>query len=109
METEKLSAVTAAVIADAAFDVTAEATRFSTQRYREIIEHVRRTGELPQAMSPVHAVHAGEQAERAPSLSLADRWRQIAKSYWTLARKYTEMSRLRREPALECHRDDAQN
>jgi hypothetical protein len=49
METEKLSAVTAAVLADAAFDVTGEATRFSTQRYREIIEHVRRTGELPSA------------------------------------------------------------
>jgi hypothetical protein len=107
METEKLSAVTAAVLADAAFDVTAEATRFSTQRYREIIEHVRRTGELPQAMSPMHAVHVGEQAERASSPSPGDRWRQIAKRYWTLARKYTEMSRLRRKPALECRRDDA--
>jgi hypothetical protein len=47
METDRLSAVTAAVLADAAFDVTGEATRFSTQRYREIIEHIRRTGEMP--------------------------------------------------------------
>jgi hypothetical protein len=109
METEKLSAVTAAVLADAAFDVTGEAARFSTQRYREIIEHVRRTGELPSAMSPMREAHAGEQADRAPSPSLAGGWRQIAKSYWALARKYTEMSRLRRKPALECHRDDAQN
>jgi hypothetical protein len=109
METKRLSAVTAAVLADAAFDVTAEAARFSTQRYREIIEHVRRTGELPQAMSPMHAVHVGEHAERAPSPSLADRWRQIAKSYWTLARKYTKTRRPRRKPALECHRHDAQN
>ena len=51
METEKLSAVTAAVLADAAFDATGGATRFSTQRYREIIEYVRRTGELPPVMS----------------------------------------------------------
>jgi hypothetical protein len=47
METDRLSAVTAAVLADAAFDVTGETTRFSTQRYREIIEHIRRTGEMP--------------------------------------------------------------
>jgi hypothetical protein len=47
METDRLSAVTAAVLADAAFDVTGEATRFSTEHYREIIEHIRRTGEMP--------------------------------------------------------------
>jgi hypothetical protein len=75
-----------------------------------MIERVRPTGELPQAMSPMHAVHAGEQAERAPSPSLADRWREIAKSYWgRLARQYTQMGRLKKKLALECHRDDPQN
>ena len=109
METEKLSAVTAAVLADAAFDATGGATRFSTQRYREIIEYVRRTGELPPVMSSTCAVHAGEQAERALPPSIADRWRQIAKSYWALARQYTELSRLRKKPVLVCYKDDAQN
>ena len=51
METDRLSAVTAAVLADAAFDVTGEATRFSTQRYPEIIEHIRRTIAKPQHIS----------------------------------------------------------
>jgi hypothetical protein len=91
METEKISAVTAAVLADAA----GEATGFSTQRYREIIEHVRQTGELPQALSPIRAVHANEQAERALSPGLADGWLQVAKTYWALARQYTGMGRLR--------------
>jgi hypothetical protein len=49
MESEKLSAVTAAVLADAAFEAVGEATKFSTLRYREIIEQIRQTGELPPA------------------------------------------------------------
>ena len=60
METDRLSAVTAAVLADAAFDVTGETTRFSTQRYREIIEHIRRTGEMPhQPCRPTPATDIG--------------------------------------------------
>jgi hypothetical protein len=105
METEKISAVTAAVLADAA----GEATGFSTQRYREVIEHVRQTGELPQALSPIRVVHANEQAERVFSPGLADRWLQIAKTYWVLARQYTGMSRLRKKPATARHTDDASN
>ena len=49
MESEKLSAVTAAVLADATFEAVGEATKFSTQRYREIVEQIRQTGELPPA------------------------------------------------------------
>ena len=47
-----MDAVTAAVLADAAFDAVGEATKFSTQRYREIIEQIRQSGELPQAWRP---------------------------------------------------------
>ena len=47
MDTEKLSAVTAAVLADAAFEAVGEATKFSTQRYRETIDQIRQTGGLP--------------------------------------------------------------
>jgi hypothetical protein len=86
-----MDAVTAAVLADATFDAVGEATRFSTQRYREIIEQIRQSGELPQAMSHVRAVHASGEAERALLSGLADGWRQVAKSYWALARQYTEM------------------
>ena len=39
----------------------------------------------------VRAIHADEQAERAVSPGLADRWRAVAKSYRALARQYTEM------------------
>jgi hypothetical protein len=81
-----MDAVTAAVLADAAFDAVGEATRFSTQRYREISEQIRQSGELPQAMSHMRAVRASEQAGRALLPGLADRWRQVAKSYWALAR-----------------------
>jgi hypothetical protein len=105
METEKISAVIAAVLVDAA----GEATGFSTQRYREVIEHVRQTGELPQALSPIRPAHANEQAERALSPGFADRWLQIAKTYWVLARRYTGMSRLRKKPATARHTDDASN
>ena len=85
-----MDAVTAAVLADTAFDAVGEATRFSTQRYREIIEQIRQSGELPQAMGHMRAVHASEQAERAlPRLAI--RWRQVAKSYWELARHHTDM------------------
>ena len=41
-----MDAVTAAVLADAAFDAVGEATHFSTQRYRETIEQFRRTEKL---------------------------------------------------------------
>ena len=80
-----MDAVTAAVLADAAFDAVGEATRFSTQRYREIIEQIRQSGELPPAMSHVRAVHASGEAERA------DMWRQVVKRYWGLARHHTKM------------------
>ena len=52
METEKLDAVTAAVLADATFDAVGVAAKFSTQQYRETIEQIRQTGELPQAWRP---------------------------------------------------------
>ena len=45
----------------------------------------------------VRAIQADEQAERAISPGLADRWRAIAKSYRTLARQHTEM-KYRRQP-----------
>jgi hypothetical protein len=45
----------------------------------------------------VRAIHADEQAERAVSPGLADRWRAIAKSYRTLARQHIEMQ-YRRQP-----------
>jgi hypothetical protein len=41
-----MDAVTTAILADAAFDAVGEATRFSTQRYREMVEQLRQTGEL---------------------------------------------------------------
>jgi hypothetical protein len=39
----------------------------------------------------VRAVYADEQAERAISPSLADRWHEVAKSYRKLARQHTAM------------------
>ena len=45
----------------------------------------------------VRAIQADEQAERAVSPGLADRWRAVAKSYRTLARQHTEM-KYRRQP-----------
>ena len=45
----------------------------------------------------VRAIHADEQAERAVSPGLSDRWRAVAKSYRTLARQQTEM-KYRRQP-----------
>ena len=45
----------------------------------------------------VRAIQADEQAERALSPGLADRWRAVAKSYRTLARQHTEM-KYRRQP-----------
>ena len=45
----------------------------------------------------VRAIQADEQAERAISPGLADRWRAVAKSYRTLARQHTEM-KYRRQP-----------
>ena len=47
-ETEELSVVTAA----AAFDAVADATNFSSKRYRETLEKMRRTGEFPQTWRP---------------------------------------------------------
>ena len=49
METEELNVVTAAVLADAAFEAEA---KFSSKRYRETIEKMRRTGEFPQTWRP---------------------------------------------------------
>jgi hypothetical protein len=43
----------------------------------------------------VRAIHAAEQAERAVSPGLADRWRAVAKSYRTLALQHTEMKNRR--------------
>jgi hypothetical protein len=54
-----MDAVAAAVLADAAFDAVGEATRFSTQRYREIIEQIRQSGELPRL--------ARAQAKKSPA------------------------------------------
>jgi hypothetical protein len=45
--------VVAAVLADTAFDAVSDAVRFSTPAYREIIEQMGRTGELPQTWKPV--------------------------------------------------------
>jgi hypothetical protein len=45
----------------------------------------------------VRAIHAEEQAERAVSPGLVDRWRAVAKSYRALARQHTEM-KYRRHP-----------
>jgi hypothetical protein len=45
----------------------------------------------------VRAIQADEQAERAISPGLADRWRAVAKSYRALARQHTEM-KYRRQP-----------
>ena len=44
----------------------------------------------------VRAVHADEQAERALSPGISDRWRAVAKSYRGLALQHTEM-KYRRE------------
>ena len=44
--------VVAAILADTAFDGVSDAVRFSTQAYREIIEQMGRTGELPQTWNP---------------------------------------------------------
>ena len=75
METDRLSAVTAAVLADAAFDVTGEATRFSTQRYREIIEHIRLTGEMPhQPWRPTPATDISIASPR--HMAATHSWRQ---------------------------------
>ena len=52
MEAEELNVVTAAVLADAAFDAVGDATKFSSKRYRETIEKMRRTGEFPQTWRP---------------------------------------------------------
>lgn len=81
METDRLSAVTAAVLADAAFDVTGETTRFSTHRYREIIEHIRRTGEMPhQPCRPTPATDIGNTSPRHVAVPdsgrQSDSWRQ---------------------------------
>ena len=46
----------------------------------------------------VRAIHADEQAERAVSPGLADRWRAVAKSYRTLARLGTTEMKYRRQP-----------
>jgi hypothetical protein len=75
MKTDRLSAVTAAVLADAAFDVTAETTRFSTPRYREIIEHIRRSGEMPHqpwCPTPATDINISSPRQMAPTHS----WRQ---------------------------------
>jgi hypothetical protein len=42
-----MDTVTAAVLADVAFEAVGEAIQFSTQRYRERIEQIRQTGEIP--------------------------------------------------------------
>jgi hypothetical protein len=52
MESKAINPVTAAVLADAAFDAVGEAAKFSTQRYRGIIEQIYQTGELPQTWRP---------------------------------------------------------
>jgi hypothetical protein len=45
----------------------------------------------------VRAIQADEQAERAISPGLADRWRAVANSYRTLALQHTKM-KYRRQP-----------
>jgi hypothetical protein len=88
METDRLSAVTAAVLADAAFDVTGEATRFSTQRYREIIEHIRLTGEMPhQYPTPASEINISSPRQMAATHS----WRQ---SGGVLAARHTASNRI---------------
>jgi hypothetical protein len=56
------------------------------------------------------AVRADERAEQACSPDIADRWRNVANSYWALARQHTEMmnrDRQKRKPSWEHHRDGA--
>jgi hypothetical protein len=52
METVELNVVTAAVLAEIAFDAAGDATNFSSKRYRETLEKMRRTGEFPQTWRP---------------------------------------------------------
>jgi hypothetical protein len=49
MEREELNAVTAAILADAAFDSLGDAIKLSTRLYRETFDNIRRSGELPPA------------------------------------------------------------
>ena len=63
-----MDAVTAAVLADAAFDAVGEATKFSTRRYREKIEQLRQTGEL----TPGKQSRAMESKERSPAFWMAE-------------------------------------
>jgi hypothetical protein len=62
--------VVAAILADAAFDAVSDAIRFSTQEYREIIEQMARTGELPQTWNPAPTTDI-RVASRATSASAA--------------------------------------
>ena len=63
-----MDAVTAAVLADAAFDAVGEATKFSTRRYREKIEQLRQTGEL----TPGKESRAMKSKERSPAFWMAE-------------------------------------
>ena len=63
-----MDAVTAAVLADAAFDAVGEATKFSTRRYREKIEQLRQTGELTSGKES----RAMESKERSPAFWMAE-------------------------------------
>jgi hypothetical protein len=71
-----MAPVTAAVLADAAFDAVGEATKFSTQRYRETIEQLRQTGKLTSGMESArwnrtNAVrHSGWRKLPGPMLAL---------------------------------------
>ena len=65
-----MDAVTAAVLADAAFDAVGEATQFSTQRYREKIEQFRRTREPTSGVET--ARDGGAISERSPAFWMAE-------------------------------------
>jgi hypothetical protein len=63
-----MDAVTAAVLADVAFDAVGEATQFSARRYREKIEQLRQTGELTSGKES----RAMESKERSPAFWMAE-------------------------------------
>ena len=63
-----MDAVTAAVLADAAFDAVGEATQFSTQRYREKIEQFRQTREPTSGME----LRAMGSSEGSPAFWMAE-------------------------------------
>ena len=68
METVELNVVTAAVLAEIAFDAAGDATNFLSKRYRETLEKMRRTGEFPQTWRPGSVDRTNRAKERSTNL-----------------------------------------